>query len=337
MRVACWNISMTTLAGGTVFADRYEILAPIGRGGMGTVYRARHLGLRKEVALKVLAPTNVNDAEARFEREARAIARLDHPSCVRVLDCGRDDDGRAYLAMELLAGPTLGGLMRRHGPLPTARAVRIARNLLTALAHAHGHGILHRDLKPENVIVVERTPERAVLIDFGLAHVLDEAGFTARGMCIGSPSYLAPERLGGAPHDERADLYAIGVLLYEMLAGERPFTGATTEEILRNCRDRPARPLRAIRQDVSRALERVVVRAMTKDPARRFADAEEMLAALEDVPVMEALARRTVERDHEEQAATTAIALLDVQRTSRWTRMWSWLRFGRWRWRSSTV
>jgi serine/threonine protein kinase len=322
---------MGTLPAGTVFADRYEIVAPIGRGGMGTVYRARHLNLGKQVALKILDGT---DHQARFDREARVIAKLDHPSCVRVLDCGRDDDEwRPYIAMVLLEGPTLAKLLVAEGQLSTGRAVAIARNLLTALAHAHGSGVLHRDLKPENVIVTSRDGvPRAVLIDFGLAHLLDEAGLTARGMCIGSPSYLAPERLAGDQYNARADIYGVGVLLYEMLAGEKPFTGKSTEEILVNCRERPALPLRARRKDVSRSLERVVNRAMVKDPAKRYADAEEMLAALEDVPVLEALAQRTTTHAREEQATTMQIAMLDLRPPSLLSRMWSWLRFGRWRW-----
>ncbi|HLL25041.1 MAG TPA: serine/threonine-protein kinase, partial [Kofleriaceae bacterium] len=227
---------MGTLSAGMVFADRYEILSLLGRGGMGTVYRARHNGLGKHVALKVLDGT---DHEARFQREARAIARLDHPSIVRVLDCGRDDaHWRPYIAMELLEGPTLSRLLRDERQLSTARAVAIAKDLLSGLAHAHGQGVLHRDLKPENIVIASR----AVLIDFGLAHVLDEAGLTARGMCFGSPSYLAPERLAGHQYDTRADLYGVGVLLYEMLAGEKPFTGESTEEILIRCREQPARP-----------------------------------------------------------------------------------------------
>lgn len=322
---------MGSLPSGTVFAERYEIVAPIGRGGMGTVYRARHLGLGKHVALKILDGT---DHEARFDREARVIAKLDHPSCVRVLDCGRDEeDWRPYIAMDLVEGPTLARALHAEGQLSTGRAVAIARNLLTALAHAHAHGVLHRDLKPENIILTTRDgAPRAVIIDFGLAHVLDEAGLTARGMCIGSPSYLAPERLAGDTYDRRADLYAVGVLLYEMLAGQKPFTGKSTEEILINCRDRPARPLRAIRKDVSRPLERVVARAMAKHPAKRFADAEEMLAALEDVPVLEELAQRTSQHVREEQATTLAVAVLELRQPSWLARLWGWLRFGRWRW-----
>jgi serine/threonine-protein kinase len=148
---------------GTVLAGRYEIIALLGRGGMGKVYRARHLTLRKELAVKVLA-AGPADFEARFEREARAIARLDHPNCVRVLDYGKSADLH-YIAMDLVAGDTLATTLRA-GPLPLVRAVHIARGLLSALAHAHAHGVLHRDVKPENVVL---SGARPVLIDFGLA------------------------------------------------------------------------------------------------------------------------------------------------------------------------
>lgn len=322
---------MGTLPAGTVFAERYEIVAVIGRGGMGTVYRARHLNLGKHVALKILG---ARDHEARFDREARVIAKLDHPSCVRVLDCGRDNDTwHPYIAMELLEGSTLAKVLAAEGQLSTGRAVALARNLLTALAHAHAHGVLHRDLKPENVLVTSRDgAPRAVLIDFGLAHLLDEAGLTARGMCIGSPSYLAPERLAGDQYNARTDLYGVGVLLYEMLAGEKPFQGNSVDEILVNCRLRPARPLRAIRKDVSRSLERVITRAMAKDPEKRFADAEDMLAALDDIPVLEELAQRTSAKVLEQEATTMTIAQVDLRPPSVFSRAWNRVRYGRWRW-----
>jgi serine/threonine-protein kinase len=265
-----------TLPSGSVFAERFQILSVIGRGGMGTVYRARHLGLAKDVALKILDGT---DHDQRFAREARAIARLDHPSCVRVLDCGRDEeDWRPYIAMDLLEGPTLLELLRRGGRLSPQRAVDITSDLLAGLDHAHAHGVLHRDLKPANVIV---TSTRAVLIDFGLAHLIDEAALTARGMCVGSPSYLAPERLDGLRYDARADVYGAGVLLYEMLAGMKPFVGATPLEILEQCRDRPARPLRTYRDDIPRSLEAAITCAMAKDPSRRFSSAAAMREAIE--------------------------------------------------------
>jgi serine/threonine protein kinase len=314
-----------------MFVGRYEILAPLGAGGMGHVYRARHTALDREVALKVLARTPGDQSATRFEREARSIARLDHPSCVRILDYGRTRRHH-FLVMQLLEGPTLAQELAK-GPLAPARAVRVAKNLLSALAHAHARGVLHRDLKPSN-IVLTGAGERAVLIDFGLAHATGDAPLTVQGTCLGSPSYLAPERLGGAPHDERADVYAVGVVLYEMLAGARPFTGETLEEILDSVRRRPARPLRAILPGLSRPLEAIVVRALAKNPARRFASAQEMLEELEDLHAIEA--REAVDASAAlpgEQAAT----LLDLRPVppSWWARLWGHLRFGRWRWRHS--
>jgi serine/threonine-protein kinase len=325
---------MATFAPGTIFAGRYEILGHLGRGGMGSVYRAVHVGMRKEVALKILGASKITDGEARFEREARAIAKLDHASCVRILDYGRTKRHQ-FIAMQLLEGPTLASVLKTGGPLSTARAVQMTRNLLSALVHAHDRRVLHRDIKPENVMIIGEGL-RAVLIDFGLAHLIDDAPLTARGMCFGSPSYLAPERFDGAPHDARADLYAVGVMLYEMLAGVRPFVGANVGEILHECRTRPPRPLRAIRSDVSPVLEAVIVRALAKDPARRFATAEDMLAALEDVPVLEELALIANSAAREEAATTLVNAKLVVERPSLWARIWARLRFGRWRWRAAT-
>ena len=332
------------LVPGNVFAGRYEIVGLLGKGGMGSVYRAVHKELRREVALKILdAPLiiegQVDDGAARFEREARAIAKLDHPNIVRILDYGRTRKHQ-FIAMQLLEGPTLGKQLRDTPHLTPSRAVQITRQLLTALAHAHACGILHRDLKPDNVILIGADDDvhpalRAMLIDFGLAHVRDEAALTARGACVGSPSYLSPERLDGVGPDVRADLYAVGVMLYEMLAGRRPFTGDSIGEILLACRTRPARPLRAFRHDVSRALEAFVVRAMSKDPDRRFQTAAEMLEALEDLTLFEQV-QASAGAAIVEDAAETCLEL-PLSEPSRgrwwWSKMWSWLRFGRWRWR----
>jgi len=322
--------SVRTLSAGTIFAGRYEILSAAGRGGMGYVYRARHLGLAKDVAIKIIGD-NKGDYAIRFGREARAIARLDHPNCVRVLDHGRIDDTQ-YIAMELLQGKTLAEAMQAER-LTTSRAISIARQLLMALAHAHEHGVIHRDIKPENVMLT-KNGTRAVLIDFGLASMRDEAPLTAVGMCLGSPSYLAPERLLGQPHDVRTDLYAIGVLLYEMIAGVRPFAGRSPEETMRLALHRPPRPLRAIRRNISPALDKLIRRALAKDPSRRFADAEEMLLALSDIPSDEELAAREAAAEAEDQAATMAFCQLDVREPSWLSRAWSWLRYGGWRWRT---
>ncbi len=320
------------LAPRTTIALRYKIVSLLGRGGMGHVYRAEHLLLRKEVALKVLDAELGDCLGARFEREARTTARLDHPSCVRVLDYGRTLDGVQFIAMELIDGPTLAATLAGGARLPVDRAVWIARSLLAGLAHAHRNGILHRDIKPENVMFARRGDTlRPVLIDFGLARLYDEGPLTAAGMCVGSPSYLAPERLLGRAYDARADLYSVGVVVYEMLAGVRPIAGDSPREIMRGHIDRPPRPLRAVRHDVPAALEAVVARALAKDPARRFPDAEAMMSALADVPLAidqpppaPAVTRRV------DEATTLAITTLDQPP---WlVRLWSWLRFGGWRW-----
>ena len=297
---------------------------------MGTVYRAAHLGLGKEVALKVLGVAT-RDFAARFAREARAIARLDHPGCVRVLDHGEDAAGAQYIAMELLDGPTLAAALTA-GPFTAARAIHVGKSLLAALAHAHAHGVIHRDVKPANVMFGGPTGARVVLIDFGLASLRDAPSLTGAGLCLGSPSYVAPERLLGHAHDARADLYAVGVLLYEMLAGVRPFVGASPQEVMRRALDRPPRPLRAIRRDLSPALDAVVRRALAKDPARRFTDAEEMLSALEDVPFADAQAALATHAADDELEPTAALAHLTLYRPSWWSRLWSYLRYGGWRW-----
>ena len=323
---------MKAFAPDTLVAERYRILGSIGRGGMGHVYRAEHIWLHKEVALKVLGGSGVDQLAARFEREAHAVARLDHPGCVRVLDYGIAG-GAPYLAMELLEGPTLAAALRDEGAFQVARAVSVARALLAALAHAHGRGVLHRDVKPENVILAAGGAPRPVLIDFGLASMRDAGPLTGAGMCMGSPAYMAPERLLGEPHTERSDVYSVGVILYELLAGTSPFLGCSPEEIMQEVLNRPPRPLRAIRSDVSTPLDAIVRRALAQDPARRHADAEEMRSALDELPALEARATAAAELDEADAAQTLPleVARLEVIRPAPLARLWSWLRFGRWR------
>ncbi|HEY5923905.1 MAG TPA: serine/threonine-protein kinase, partial [Kofleriaceae bacterium] len=254
--------------------------------------------------------------------------------CVRVLDHGRVEDGMQYIAMELLDGETLGKALQA-GRFTAARALDVARQLLHALAHAHSHGVIHRDIKPENIMLV-KDGKRAVLIDFGLAALRDEPAMTATGMCIGSPSYLAPERLLGQPHDVRTDLYALGVVLYEMIAGVKPFAGESPEHTMRLALHRPPRPLRAIRRDIAPALDAVIRRALAKDPSRRFQDAEDMLLALNDVPSDEELAERVAAEERNDAESTMAMERLVVKRPSLLSRIWTWLRYGGWRWRDET-
>ncbi|MDB4960194.1 MAG: putative serine/threonine-protein kinase [Myxococcales bacterium] len=321
---------MGILAPQTVFAGRYRIEALLGSGGMGQVYRAEHLGLGKDVALKVLG-RRTQDFESRFEREARAIARLDHPGCIRILDHGEDETGLQYIAMELIDGPTLASTLANDG-FSVTRALHVAKSLLSALAHAHAHGVIHRDIKPENVMFTLRGGFRVVLIDFGLATMRDAPALTGAGMAIGSPSYIAPERLLGHPTDQRGDLYAVGVILYEMISGQRPFLGGSPKEIMTNALSRPPRPLRALIPDVSPGLDAVIRRALAKDPDRRFADAEAMLSALSDVEAIDR-AEPAPREEAEEASASMTISLLTVSEPSWLARLWSRLRYGAWRWR----
>ncbi len=321
-------IGMKPLEPGTLFGDRYEILEAVGDGGMGQVYRAVQLPLGQEVAIKLLGTAATADLEERFEREAHATARLDHPGCVRIVDFGRAAE-RQFIAMELLRGPTLAEVLLETGALAIAQATHITRDLLGAIAHAHGRGVLHRDVKPANVMLVERG---AVLIDFGLATLRDDAHLTQAGACVGSPSYIAPERLRGEPADERADVYSVGVILYEMLGGMRPFIGSSSREIMESALARPPRPLRVLRPEIGAALEAVVARALAKDPARRYVSAAAMLGALE-VALAERALPGAAASSTSSASGSTMLQLVFTE-PSRWARLWTWLRYGTWRWRA---
>jgi serine/threonine-protein kinase len=308
---------------------------------MAIVYRARHRTLNREVALKVLDPVHAGPMAARFDREARNAAKLSHPGCVRVFDYGAAVDGSRFIAMDLLDGPTLREEMDTRGKFSIGRAVWVAGELLRALGHAHENGVLHRDIKPENVMFSARND--VVLIDFGLSRLEDDAALTAVGTCIGSPSYLSPERLLGQDYDERADIYAVGVVLYELIAGRRPVEGDGALEIaLRQIEEEPE-PIVWLRPEAPLELGAVIHRALAKDPRDRFASAGEMLGALEVAmrraaevaparpePAEEA---RAVARSGVAEEAPTEFMMTPVVRISILRRVWAWLRFGRWRWR----
>lgn len=334
------------LTPGLVLAGRYEILAPLGRGGMAHVYRARHRGLDREVALKIIRPrTDDPTFGERFAREARTAARLDHPGCIRVIDSG-SAGGVRFLAMDLLPGPSLRVDLDRDGAFDGDQVVPIARQLLDALSHAHDRGVLHRDVKPENVVWADQARSRVVLIDFGLSRLEEDAPLTATGACVGSPSYLAPERLRQLAYDGRADLYALGILLYELLAGERPFSGKSSLAIARKHLEEPPPPLAERRPDLAPPLIALVDRALAKDPAERFADAAAMRAALDAIePALDGEDSGSVEVAFS-SARVDVSALRPVRSTEESTyiraepapssslaRAWAALRFGRWRWR----
>jgi serine/threonine-protein kinase len=267
--------------------ERYELRDRMGSGGMGTVWRAHDRSLGRDVAVKLLHEGLASDTTfaQRFRGEARAAARLTHPNIVAVFDTG-ERDGIPFIVMELVAGPSLHTILSRHGPLPITETARIGRAITSALAHAHGRGLIHRDMKPANVLIEDASREPKVA-DFGIAKGLeDSAGLTRTGGLIGTAAYLSPEQVSGRPATPASDLYAVGCMLYACLVGEPPFGGGQTPQTpvavaMRHLHD-PVPPLRDRRPDVPEDLAAVVHRALSKDPAQRFASAAEMERAIVD-------------------------------------------------------
>jgi serine/threonine-protein kinase len=275
-----------------VLGTPYRLIRKLGEGASGVVWEAEHVELGRRLALKILASEHAASPAAleRFRREARAVAKLSHPNLVPILDFGKSLDGRVYLAMELLVGATLDTKIK-EGPLEWREAVRIAVETSSALAAAHGAGLVHRDIKPQNLMLTESGELK--LLDFGVAMALTESSQhkatekqrALGGFAIfGTPEYMAPEQVAGDAIDGRTDLYALGCVLYEMLTGARAFEGPSSVVVMgKQLRETPRPPrVRAPAQRIPAALEAVVVRAMAKKPEERFASAEAMRAALEE-------------------------------------------------------
>ena len=265
----------------TTVDGRYQIVARVAAGGMGEVFRARDPVLDREVALKILHPSLADDPSFidRFRREARSAATLSHPNIVNVHDWG-ETQGTYFMVMEFIRGPNLRSLLMRDGALEPAVAVEVARDVLGALGHAHAQGIVHRDIKPENVMI--RASDGAVKVaDFGLARAFADSRVSqAPGTVTGTVQYLAPEQIEGMPADPRTDLYAVGIVLYELLTGQVPFTGETSVAIaMRHLRERVPPPSRA-NPMVPVDLDRVVLNATERDRERRTNDAAVMRADL---------------------------------------------------------
>lgn len=259
---------------GTVVAGRFEVLRVLGKGGMGTVYEARQVAMNRRVALKLIHPHVVLSQAGveRFEREMQATARIRHPNTIQVYDYGQTEDGRLYLAMELLEGRTLAEVIRDEGPLAFERVVHIGTQVARALHAAQSEGIVHRDLKPDNIMLSDRYGERDQLkvLDFGIAHFLDssDAQLTTDGAIIGTPAYMAPEQATGVAVDARTDLYALGVVLYEMVTGGAPFRAPTTVSVLVMHVQVPPRPPSEL-VEVPEALEALILDLLAKSPADR--------------------------------------------------------------------
>jgi len=276
---------------GRVLDGRYQIEMRVGEGGMAYVYRAKDRKDGRIVAVKVLMARLVGDREAvgRLQREAQVAMRLDHPNVCGIVGYG-EAVGLPYLVMPFLEGETLSRRETRHGPMPEPLAIRILRQLCLGLHHAHEAGVLHRDLKPENVMLVPGPHpgmERAVVMDFGLAKETvvspEIMKLTATGIVLGTPEFMSPEQIRGKPLDRRSDVFALGVLGFELVTGRLPFEGTTAQEtMLAHLTGQPLR-LRQANPKVTAGLERVLARGIAHKPDHRYqsmADFEEALAEL---------------------------------------------------------
>jgi serine/threonine-protein kinase len=277
---------------GKVVADRYRIVEPLGRGGMGIVYKVEHVRIGKLLAMKLLTGelSQNPDVVRRFKREALAVSRLQSPSTVQVFDFGVSE-GLTYLVMELVSGDDLGRVLRREGPLPFARVGKIVVQVCSSLAEAHRLGIVHRDIKPENIMLLAASggADVAKVLDFGLAKLRDThdekavCDITSQGTILGTPYYMAPEQIRGEETDARTDVYAVGALMYRVLTGHHPFTGPPMTVLTRHLYELPIAPAeRTPELGIPAGLSRVVVRALQKRPQDRFQRIEDLQKAVAD-------------------------------------------------------
>ena len=261
--------------------DRYQIIGELGRGGMATVYRARDFRHDRFVALKVLhAELAATLGLERFQREIRLAAKLQHPHILTVHDSG-EAAGLLWFTMPLIEGETLRQRLNRETQLPVEEALRLTREVADALDSAHRHGVIHRDIKPENILLSEG---HALVADFGIARALDVGAstITEPGMVIGTPAYMSPEQASGeSVTDARTDVYSLGIVLYEMLAGEVPFSGPTAAAVMARALTETPRPLQSVRSLVPGAVQTLVSKAMARTPADRFRSAAELGKALD--------------------------------------------------------
>jgi serine/threonine protein kinase len=274
---------------GVKLSDKLTLVEKIGRGGMGTVYRAHHEILERDFAVKVLRSDMRKDPVIveRFKREARAASRLEHQNVVYISDFDQLPDGRFYIVMEYIPGKSLRQIIEENGPLDIKRACAILTQVADALDYAHEKGVIHRDLKSENIFVTNhRQKERIKILDFGLAKIVSDAldlqSITSEGQIFGTPETMAPEQITSTKVDHRADIYALGVLTYELLLAKPPFTGAMLQVLMAHKKQQVSRPS-SIRNDIPHLLDELVIKSMEKEPGMRFSRASEMVAIYDQV------------------------------------------------------
>jgi serine/threonine-protein kinase len=298
---------------GQILADKYRIEERISEGGMGAVYRATHVLMDKTVAIKVLHPSLAADEKIvqRFSREARAASRISHPHALNVTDFGESGNGIVFLVMEFLRGCTLKEAVQKDGPMPLPRVVEIMRQVTGALAAAHAEGVIHRDLKSDNIMLVDadKGQDWAKVLDFGIAKIQEpieqDPALTAPNLIIGTPQYMSPEQCSQVSElDARTDIYSLGIILYEMLAGHVPFTGdSPTTIMLKQLQESPP-PLLEERADLPPDVSGVVMRALAKRPEERYQTVSELTEAL------------TLAAQSEDQAGAGNLAARDAQSRS---------------------
>src|SRR5437762_7731982 len=274
------HVATLTPVVGELIAGRYELEELVGSGGMSSVYRAHDRLLERTVALKILHEqfTRDDDYVERFRREARAVAQLAHPNIVTVIDRG-EQDGRQFIVFEYVDGMNLKELMTQEGPLSPREAIELALQVARGLSFAHESGLVHRDVKPQNVLL--DADGRAKVTDFGIAHAVDVDGMTITGTIMGTSNYIAPEQARGQPVDEQTDVYSLGCVLYELLAGDVPFEGDNFVAVAMRHVNDPVPSVREVRPDVPPRLDWAIQRAMAKDPGDRFDSMADFAAELE--------------------------------------------------------
>lgn len=257
--------------------DAYAVEGRLGAGGFAVVYLVRDVNLKRKLAVKVLSPDVISSHSVleRFRREAETVAQLSHPHIVPLHFIGQKDD-LIYLVMQCIEGGSLAEKLAREKQLSIEDAARIFQEIASALAHAHKRGVVHRDIKPQNVLL-DAESGRALVTDFGIARTAEGGSLTATGMVVGTPAYLSPEQVTGEPSDHRADIYALGVMMYEMLAGQPPFTGATPTAVLMKRLGGPPPPLQSVRADIPAPLADVVDACLATDPNERIQNAADIV------------------------------------------------------------
>jgi len=294
----------TILSLAAALEGRYQVLSELGRGGMGIVYQAYDKQLKEQVAIKLLSPLLSTDTEAleRLTREVSMARRVTHPNVIRIHDIG-EVNGLHYVSMEYFGGTNLKEHLKRSGPLSLLNAYQIVSQMCDGLEAAHSQGVVHRDLKSQNVMV---GPSGQVkIIDFGLARSVHLEGMTATGLIMGTPEYMAPEQVAGKHVDERADIYALGVILFEMLTGRVPFTGDSAIAVgFQQLKDPPPSP-RSINPQIPEEVERIILKALEKNPIQRYRTVDDLRKDFETALPKFAAAANSSQRSPERPVPTT--------------------------------